>query len=76
MFLIVLLHLVPGLYSVLSYLSLYSVCYFFMVSGMLYKEYGSPRAFVLRKVNTLAVPFVGWYCIGYLVHLVGSIVAE
>lgn len=75
MFLIVLLHLVPGLYSVLSYLSLYNVCYFFMVSGMLYKEYGSPRAFVLRKVNTLAVPFVGWYCIGYLVHLVGSIVA-
>lgn len=47
---------------------------FYIVSGMFYKKYGGVREFLVKKTNSLLVPFCFWYfvvsaIIPYIVHI-------
>lgn len=43
-----------------SYIYNFHMPFFFLISGMLYKPGGDLKKYVLRKVQTLYIPFVSW----------------
>ncbi len=43
-----------------SYIYNFHMPFFFLISGILYKTGGEPKTYILRKIKTLYIPFVGW----------------
>ncbi len=38
---------------------------YFIISGLFYKSYGSIKAFCIKKINKILIPFVSFYLISY-----------
>lgn len=38
---------------------------YFIISGLFYKSYGSTKAFCIKKINKILIPFVSFYLISY-----------
>lgn len=51
----------------ISGLSYLEMPLFFMLSGLFFKDYGGWKPFIIKKINTIIIPFLFFYLSGYVV---------
>lgn len=63
--LVVLLHIVPS--ANIPELRFIRIPLYFILSGLFFKDYGSFRNFLKKKVNNILIPFLFFYVVSYLI---------
>lgn len=66
--LVVLLHIVPS--ANIPELRFIRIPLYFILSGLFFKDYGSFRNFLKKKVNNILIPFLFFYVVSYLIYYI------
>ncbi len=73
---VVLGHLVPAIHENFTFVLCFGMPLFFCLSGLFFKDYGGFKNLIVKKINTVFVPFVAWYLIAYGIYYLGRTVTR
>lgn len=74
--LVVLGHLVPAIHENFTFVLCFGMPLFFCLSGLFFKDYGGFKNLIVKKFNTILIPFVAWYLIAYDIYYLGRTVTR